>query len=78
MRYPLDPDGVAWNGERRHLQVPLCRFSEQGAWEQDRWFAPVGASDWTAVERFETVADWHDLYGIGLCFDNLALTSPHP
>ncbi len=75
---PLEQGLIPGNDEWKRLQLPLAQFSEQGAWEGNQWYGPVGAFDWTAVERFEIAADYHDLYGIDFYFDNIGVVSPAP
>jgi len=78
MRYAIDPGTAHWNGEWNHLQVPLHQFVEQGSWDGDRWHDPIGAFDWTAVDRFEIAADYHDLRAIHFYFDNIRVITPGP
>jgi endoglucanase len=46
---------------------------EKGSWDNG-WFIPEGKFDWNAIDRFEIVAEHHDLAGIWLWFDNLLIT----
>jgi hypothetical protein len=68
------PDAGPW----RHVQIPLAQLAAAGTWEGDRWHEPQGAFDRHAVQRFENAADYHDRYGVNLCFDNVGLTYPSP
>ncbi len=78
MRRTLDRNLARWNGEWNHLQIPLSQFSEHGSWDDNRWYNPIGAFDWKAVERFEIVAEYSPLQGIHLYFDNLRVINPSP
>jgi endoglucanase len=78
MRYLLDPGTARWNGEWNRLQLPLRQFSEPGCWDGERWYDPVGAFDWTAVDRFEIATDYRDLRGIHLYFDDIRVVYPGP
>jgi endoglucanase len=76
--YSLGQGTIPGQGEWKRLELPLVQFTEQGAWEGTRWYAPIGAFDWTAVEWFEIAADYHDLRGIHLYFDNIGISHPGP
>jgi len=76
MRYILDDSIASWNGNWHHLQIPLNEFTEQGAWDNNQWYEPEGKFDWTKVERFEIVAEHHDLKGIDFYFDNIRVVNP--
>jgi len=76
MRYTIDRNVAVWNGQWNHLQIPLNAFSEHGSWDNDRWYGPVGAFDWTATEHFEIVSEFHDLVGIHFYFDDIRVVEP--
>ena len=63
MRFTIDERLAPWDGEWHRLQIPLRDFAEHGAWEGE-WFNPVGAFDWRAIDRFDIVAEHHDLTDI--------------
>jgi hypothetical protein len=48
----------------------LNNFREHGSWD-NRWFNPQGLFDWTAVDRFEIVSEYHALKGIQFWFDDI-------
>jgi endoglucanase len=77
MRYTIDRNVANLNGEWNHLQIPLHEFSEGGSWDNDRWYDPAGAFDWTAVERFMFVSEHHDLTGIHFYFDDIRVVEPN-
>jgi endoglucanase len=76
MRYTIDRNVAVWNNQWNHLQIPLNEFSEHGSWDNDRWYNPVGAFDWTATERFEIVPEYGDLAGIHFYFDDIRVVEP--
>jgi endoglucanase len=78
MRHTIDASTVQWDGEWNRLQIPLRQFVEQGSLDGGHWYDPIGAFDWTAVDRFEIAADYHDLNGVHLYFDNLHVSTPGP
>jgi endoglucanase len=71
----VDEKMVPWDGQWRHVQIPLKDFVERGAWD-NAWFNPQGAFDWAAVDRFEIVSEYHDFVGMQFGFDNLRITDP--
>jgi len=72
MRHRIDQNLAEWNGQWNHVRIPLREFSEQGSWD-DGWFNPAGKFDWTAVDKFEIVAEYGDLEGIHFYFDNIRI-----
>jgi endoglucanase len=78
MRYTIDQNVADWSGQWNHLQIPLSEFSETGSWDNDSWYNPVGAFDWTATERFEIVTEYGDLEGLHFYFDDIRVLDPKP
>jgi len=78
MRYTIDRNVAEWDGRWNHLQIPLNRFLEHGSWDNDQWYGPIGAFDWTAAERFEIVSEYGDLKGIHFYFDDIRVINPAP
>jgi hypothetical protein len=78
--YPIDRNVAVWDGRWNHLQIPLGAFYEQGSHDFDdgRWYDPVGAFDWTATEHFEIMAEYSDLEGIHLYFDDIRVVASSP
>jgi endoglucanase len=74
IRYTIDQGLVEWNGKWNHLFLPLMNFTEQGSWDGS-WYEPIGAYDWTAVDRFEIDAEYHSLDNQVLWFDNIHITN---
>ncbi len=76
MRYTINRNNAVLDGKWNHLQIPLRAFSEQGSWD-GTWFTPVGAFDWSALDRFEIVSEFSDLKGIHLYFDDIRVLDPN-
>ncbi len=74
MRYIVDEALASWDGRWHHLYIPLDDFTEHGSWDNGSWFNPVGDYDWAAVDRFDIVAEHHDLNGRHFWFDNIHVT----
>jgi len=77
MRYAIDRNIATWNGQWNHLQISLNAFSEGGSWDNNRWYNPIGAFDWTAIDRFEIVPEYGDLTGIHFYFDDIRVVEPN-
>ncbi len=73
MGMTIDENTVDWDSRWHHLHIPLNQLVEKGSWDNG-WFVPEGKYDWKATDRFEIVAEHHDLQGIKLWFDNLLVT----
>lgn len=76
MLYILNQSVGVWDGRWNHLQIPLNDFFEHGSWDNDRWYYPIGAFDWTATEYFDIVAEFHDLTGMHFYFDDIRVVDP--
>ncbi len=75
MGYSIEEnDRLKWDGNWHSLAIPLTSFQELGAWDDNTWYDPVGAFDWSAVDRFEIVAEYQALTGVKFWFDNIAFT----
>ncbi|MEE2659195.1 MAG: cellulase family glycosylhydrolase [Candidatus Latescibacterota bacterium] len=72
MRMTVDEKIVTWDGSWQALRLPLMEFTEHGAWDGD-FHQPRGLMDWTDIDRFEIVAEHHDLQGLSLSFDDIAI-----
>jgi endoglucanase len=75
MRMTVDNTLASWDGEWKHLQIPLGRFTEQGSWDGS-WYNPLGLFDWRAVDRFEIVSEHSDLKGVRFWFDDIRVLNP--
>jgi endoglucanase len=74
MRYTIDENLAEWDLRWHHLYIPLINFTEHGSWDGS-WYNPVGDYDWSAADRFEIVAEHHDMKGIHFWFDNIHITN---
>jgi endoglucanase len=74
MRYTINEQVAAWDGEWHHVNIPLTNFTEQGSWDDNTWYNPIEAFDWKAVDRFQIVAEQMDMSGIEFSFDNILIT----
>ena len=77
MRYTISRNTAVWDGRWNHLQIPLRAFSEHGSWDNG-WFNPIGAFDWSAIDRFEIVSEYGNLQGVHLYFDDIRVLDPNP
>jgi endoglucanase len=75
MGMAIDQKMVAWNGQWHHVQIPLKSFIDRGSWD-NAWFNPQGLFDWSAVDRFEIVSEYHDFVGMQFWFDDIRVTAP--
>ena len=69
----IGPNQVSWDGQWQHLHIPLDDMLEKGAWE-NAWFNPIGAYDWSEVDRLEIVAEQGPLTNVELWFDQIIIT----
>jgi hypothetical protein len=67
---------VPFDSEWHLVEIPLNEFSEGGSWDNDAWFDPIGQFDWSAIDRFEVVAEQKSLSGINLWFDKIEIVDP--
>jgi endoglucanase len=74
MRYTMTDNIAPWDGEWHPVSIPLSSFTEHGSWDNNTWYNPVGAFDWTAIDRFEIVAEQSSMNGVEFDFDNLRVT----
>ena len=76
--FRLDDKIVKWDNSWQLIQIPLYKFKEQGAWDENKWHNPEGKFDWTSVDRIEFVAESSDLLSGILYFDEIRLKSSSP
>lgn len=74
MRIILDEQAATWDSRWHHLHIPLQNFAEQGSWDNGAWYNPQGKFDWSAIDRFEIVAEQQALPDTKLWFDNIQIT----
>jgi len=75
MRFTIDESVVPFDGNWHLVAIPLEDFTEHGAWDNE-WFPPQGDFDWTAIDRFEIVAENMDLTGKRVYFDDIKIILP--
>ncbi|MBU0473335.1 MAG: cellulase family glycosylhydrolase [Bacteroidetes bacterium] len=66
-----DNESTKWDNQWHKLKIPLSMFSEQGSWDNNQWYNPIGAFDWSDVDNFQIVAEVQDLSGRLFEFDNI-------
>ena len=76
--FRLDDKIVKWDDTWQLIQIPLYKFKEQGAWDENKWHNPEGKFDWTSVDRIEFVAESSDLLSGILYFDEIRLKPSSP
>ncbi|MCB0284283.1 MAG: cellulase family glycosylhydrolase [Calditrichaeota bacterium] len=76
IRYTLDNTKASFNGTWQHLLIPLKNFTEQGSWDNEQWFNPIGAYDWQQVQLFQIVAEEKSMSGMEIFFDQIRITDP--
>ena len=74
MKVTIDKTIVPFDAKWHHIIIPLKKFIEQGSWDNNQWFNPIGAFDWKAVDRLEIVSEHHAFTGIELRLDNILIT----
>lgn len=75
MRATVDDAVVSWEGRWQQVHIPLRQFREHGAWDGD-FHEPAGRFDWADVDRFEIVAEHHEMHGLRLDFDDIRIVGP--
>ena len=73
MRKTIDNALVPFDGEWHYVELPLSTFTEHGSWD-NAWFGPIGAFDWSAIDRLEFVAEEFALTDFSLWFDLIAIS----
>ena len=71
----IDMTDSTWDENWHHYQIPLSDFSEEGSWDNDTWYDPVGLFDWTRVDHFQIVAEHQSLINWQLWFDDIQITN---
>ncbi len=73
MGMTIDETMAAWDGEWHQISILLSELVEKGAWD-DEWFDPEGKFDWSAIDRFEIVAEHGSMEGVALHFDEIRIS----
>ena len=76
MVFTIEEPLVEWNGHWNHVRILLSDFSEQGSWDDNQWYEPVGEFDWKAIDQFQIAADHHSLQGMEFFIDQIRITGP--
>ena len=69
--------GGPWDNTWREIRIPLYDFSEQGSWDNNKWYNPIGKFDWTAIDKFEIVAESEPLFNKNFWFDDIKIYNPN-
>jgi len=74
MHKQIDESMASWDNKWHHIRISLKDFTEMGSWDNG-WYNPVGLFDWTAVDRFDIVAESAALTGKEFWFDNIFISN---
>jgi endoglucanase len=74
MRKTISSSDLSWDGVWYQLRIPLKNFTEHGSYDNG-WYNPIGAFDWSAIDRFEIVSEQMALTGMELWIDNIHIAS---
>ena len=69
----IDETVTTWDNKWHQVIVPLSELQEKGSWD-NAWFNPENKFDWSAVDRFEIVAEQKALTGIQFFFDDIEVS----
>jgi len=73
MGMTIDETVTSWDNKWHQVTVPLSDLQEKGSWD-NAWFNPENKFDWSAVDRFEIVAEQNALTGIEFFFDDIEVS----
>ncbi len=73
MRYTIDTSIIPFDNEWHLVEIPLSKFTEQGSWDNETWFEPIGDFEWHDIDRFEIVAEHGSLNGSSFWFDKIEI-----
>ena len=76
MRYAIDEKILPPDGRWHTIRIPLANMSEHGAWASAsrKWLEPKNQFSWAHIDRLEFVAEYSDLTGIRIWFDEIKIT----
>jgi endoglucanase len=74
IRTTLTDPTPSWDKRWHHVHIPLNQFTEQGAWDNNTWYNPVGKFDWSVIDRLEIVSEYGPLDNKEIWFDNIMIT----
>jgi len=73
MGITIDETVTSWDNKWHQVTVPLSDLQEKGSWD-NAWFNPENKFNWSAIDRFEIVAEQNALTGIEFFFDNIEVS----
>ncbi len=73
MGMTIDETVESWDNKWHQVTVPLSDLQEKGSWD-NAWFNPENKFNWSAVDRFEIVAEQNALTGIEFFFDDIEVS----
>jgi endoglucanase len=73
MGITIDETVTSLDNKWHQVAVPFSDLQEKGSWD-NAWFNPENKFDWSAVDRFEIVAEQNALTGIEFSFDDIEVT----
>jgi hypothetical protein len=76
MTATIDQGLAPWDGQWHRVQMPLWAFVDRGSWDDGVWLNPRGQFDWSTVNRFEIVAEYHSFAGMQFWFDEIRVVKP--
>lgn len=76
IRYTIDKSVAPLDRYWHHVRIPLKDFTEHGSWDNNTWYNPEGKFDWTAIDRFEIVAEYSAMTSQEIWFDDIRITEP--
>ncbi|MCF8360647.1 MAG: cellulase family glycosylhydrolase [Prolixibacteraceae bacterium] len=74
-RFVVNNSKVDWDGQWHKLFIPLSDFDEQGSWDVDTWYNPVGDFDWSAIDKLEIVTEYGSQGEYTLWVDDVVITN---
>ncbi len=72
----IDNGMVAMNGRWQVAEFALKDMLDAGSWHNNTWYNSEGKFDWTRIDRFEIVAEHHDIQGRNLWLDQIEIVNP--
>jgi endoglucanase len=75
MNYTISDNIAQWDGRWHKVYIPLSNFIDQGSWDNNTWYNPIGAFDWKAVDKLEIVTDQGSLQNKTFWFDNICISN---
>jgi len=76
IRYTIDEKTLPADGNWHVIRIPLADMSEHGAWinAKQEWVSPQGKFSWKNINRLEFVAEYGDMKGQCVWFDEIKVT----